>query len=146
MNLARNLTFAAASSLLALAGCASTAPGAGNAAQRQLASSAQILDDNARVLAARADGETAPGFALDAHELEQHAYDLRVAARSGRASEGELRADFDEVTRSYQALRDDVQRLDTQQAHADLALVNDAYHGVASRMASVPASANAPGS
>jgi hypothetical protein len=50
------------------------------------------------------------------------------------------------VTRSYQALRDDVQRLDTPDAHADLALVDDAYHDVATRMASVPAGSNAPGS
>ena len=145
MKLPRNLTWAAAASLLTIAGCAGTPSASTSPAQRQLVRSAQTLDDNARVLAARADTQT-PGFAADAHELEQRTYDLHAAAASGRASDSELRADFEKVTRSYQALRDDVQRLDTPDAHADLALVDDAYHDVATRMASVPAGSNAPGS
>jgi hypothetical protein len=137
MNLPRNLTWAAASSLLAIAGCASTHTASISPAQQQLASSAQTLDDNARVLAARADTQT-PGFAADAHELEQRTYDLRTAAASGRTSDSELRADFNQVTRSYQSLRDDVQRLDTPDVNADLALVDGPYRDVASRMSSVP--------
>ncbi|MGP8035640.1 MAG: hypothetical protein ACLPQ6_16040 [Steroidobacteraceae bacterium] len=140
------LTLTAAASLLALAGCATTPPAAVNPAALQLAGSAETLDENARLLAARSDNETA-GFAADAHELEQLAYAFHEAAASGQASDSELRAAFDKVTRGYETVHTDVERMDTQQAHADLDLVKDAYHDVASRMAvAAPANAVTPGS
>jgi hypothetical protein len=75
-----------------------------------------------------------PSFKADAHELQQHAYDLRMASASGRASDTELRADFDQVTRSYQALRSEAQQLDSEQATGALDLVNGPYHDVAEQM------------
>jgi exonuclease VII large subunit len=145
MDLPCNLTLAAVSSLLALAGCASTPTGARSPARLELASSAQVLDQNSRVLAQRSDDQSQT-FAADAHALAQYAYDLREAAESGRASDSELQADFDRVTRSYQAVKNDANRLATPEAQADLELVNDAYHSVASQMAGTSSGANLSGS
>jgi hypothetical protein len=145
MNLPRTLALATASSLLALAGCASTRPTATHPASLELAQSAEKLDDNARLLATRSDSET-PGFAADAHELSRHAYDFHQAAASSNASEGELQSDFALVTNSYDRVRADADHIDTAQARGDLELVQDSYHDLASRMGTAPVSSTTPGS
>lgn len=146
MNLPRTLTLATASSLLALAGCAETRPTtATHPASLELAQAAETLDNNARVLATRADSVT-PGFAADAHELSRHAYDFRQAAASSNASEGELQSDFALVTDSYDRVRTDADHIDTAQARGDLGLVQDSYQDVASRMGTAPAPSTTPGS
>jgi hypothetical protein len=145
MDLPRTLALATASSLLALAGCADTRPAATHPASLELAQSAETLDNNARVLATRADSET-PGFAADAHELAQHAYDFHLAAASSNASEGELQSEFARVTDSYDRVRADVDHIDTAQARGDLGLVQDSYQDVASRMGTTPAPSSTPGS
>ena len=53
---------------------------------------------------------------------------------SGRASDSELRADFESVSRSYHRLRNDVEQANSQQARADLDLVKGPYRDVAARM------------
>lgn len=140
MSFPQTLALAAATSLLALAGCASTRPAATTAtaathpASLELAQSAENLDQNSRVLASRADSEEVPGFANDAHELARRAYEFRLAAASSNATEGELQSEFDTLTRSYEAVNADVNRMDTTQARSDLALVQDPYHDVARLM------------
>jgi outer membrane murein-binding lipoprotein Lpp len=134
MNLPQSLALAAATSL-ALAGCASTRPAAAtHPASLQLAQSAETLDRSARLLASRADSEETPGFAVDAHELSRRAYDFRMAAASSNATESELQGEFDTLTRSYEAVRADVDRAGTTQARTDLGLVEDPYHDVARLM------------
>jgi hypothetical protein len=142
-----NLTLVAVSSLLALAACASTPSGTSNnnASAPQLASSSDILEKNARVLADRSDAVT-PSFQADAHELQRNAFEFHAAAASGRVSDQELRADFDQVTRSYLALRDDVAHLGTVEVQADFELVQNAYRDVASQMGGSTESPGQPGS
>ncbi|HWZ63432.1 MAG TPA: hypothetical protein VNX02_10450 [Steroidobacteraceae bacterium] len=146
MTLPQTLALATASSLLALAGCASTQPTATHPASLELAQSAETLDKDARLLATRADGEETPGFTADAHELSQRAYEFRLAAASSNANEGELHSEFARVTDSYERVRADVDRMDTAQARGDLGLVQDSYHDVASRLGTAPASSTTPGS
>jgi hypothetical protein len=138
-----NLTLATAASLLALAACASTPAPTTNTAALQLASSATSLDENARVLAQSADIGT-PSFNTDAHLLQQSTFNFRQDAASGRVSNSQLKADFDQVTRAYEAVRSDVKQLNTAEAQGSFQPVKDAYHEVASRMGSAPA--GAPGS
>jgi len=142
MDPSRTPALAAISLLVTLAACASNPPARGTA-NSQLAQSAEALEQNARVLASRSDAMP-PSFKADAHELQQHAYDLRMATASGRASDSELRADFDQVTRSYQALRSEAQQLDSQEAHGALDLVDGPYHDVAAQLGNSK-SGTAPG-
>lgn len=146
----RCLTLAAASSLLALVGCASnpaqTNAPTTNTAALQLADSATTLDTQARILAQRADIGT-PSFNSDAHDLSTRAFNFRMdAAGSGRVSDAQLKTDFDQLTRSYQTVSNDVQRLDTQEAQGNFEPVKDAYHDVASRMQGTAPAGAAPGS
>ncbi|HLY52087.1 MAG TPA: hypothetical protein VKQ31_03670 [Steroidobacteraceae bacterium] len=137
MDLPRTLTSATAASLLALAACTTT-PQTRNPAQLQLSDSARALYENARVLAERADAEKTPGLSADAHELERRAYDFNAAVASGRASDNELRADFDQVRGSYQRVHDALEHSNTAQARSELDLVNRPYRDVASRMGESP--------
>jgi hypothetical protein len=134
MKLPRHTVFAVAS-LLALTACA-TAPTL-NPTARRLADAANTLEEDARALASRSDAVN-PTFASEAHEFQQRAYELRTAADSGHASNGELRADFEQVTRSYEALRSDAQRLATPQASGAIDLVSGAYQNVATELGNPP--------
>ena len=133
MDASRTPTLVAASLLVALAACANTAPRTSSATNTRLADSATALEHNARILATRSDGLD-QDFAQHAHELQQHAFDFREAAASGRASDSELRADFSAVTDSYDALRADAQQLNTTQATSAVGLVSGPYQDVAAQM------------
>jgi len=131
MNTTRSLALAATS--LLLAACAGDLPRSANPPNSHLAQSAETLEENTRALAERSDAMDRI-FADDAHELQRHAYDFRMAAESANSSNAELKADFDQLTRSYQTLRSDAQQRHTEQASGALDLVSQAYDDVARQM------------
>ena len=93
---------------VALAGCATTSRHGG------LDHSAARLDRNAQALA-----QDAQDFAVRAHEF-------RRTVESG-ADRADVKASFDELSRSYHALRDSVERSGSDTARRDMQPVTQAY-------------------
>ncbi len=110
---------------VALAGCATTHGG--------LNSSADRLDRNAQAFAQDSDTEDARDFADRAHEF-------RRAVEDEDADNRDVKASFDELSRSYHALRDDVERSDDTHARHDLQPVTQAYLDVEDNMGGAHAS------
>jgi hypothetical protein len=128
MLVARNLMLVAVSAVLAgLAGCVST--------RGHLTSSTDRLEHNARTLAG--DAGAAPAgpdvvyptvYARDAMALAEGARELRHAAEGG--SDTDVQAAFNRVSRSYHAVRDEVEHSQSLQARNDLQPVTAAYRDV----------------
>ena len=128
---------AASLMMMALAGCATTRHGG-------LDSSADRLDRNAQAFAQ--DSEEAPrgysentSYAEDARDFADRAREFRrtVADRdeSGReVSDRDVRASFDELSRSYHSLRDDVEHSGDRNARRDMQPVTQAYLDVEDNM------------
>ncbi|MBV8145004.1 MAG: hypothetical protein JO184_08355 [Gammaproteobacteria bacterium] len=128
------LTFAA------VTGCATTT-------RANLSNAAENLEYNANVLVHdsgddayppehRSDGtadypgySTAHEYSRDARALARSAHELRLAV-DARASDSEVRAAFDRVSRSYHAVRDEVAHADSLQARRDFAPVTDSYRAI----------------
>ena len=128
---ARNFAFAMASSLLvAFVGCATT--------HGNLTSSADRLERNAQALARDARDEPAygstTGYSRDAHQLADQAHDFRRTVADNRADSRDVNAAFEQLSRSYHELRDQVDRSDSRQAQADLKPVTEAYLDVEREM------------
>jgi hypothetical protein len=111
--------------VVALAGCASTPHGG-------LHRSADRLDRNAQAFAE--DAQDAPrgysgggGYAEDAQDFANRAHEFRRAVEDPDANRGDVRASFQDLSRSYNALRDDVQRSGNSDATRDLQPVTQAY-------------------
>lgn len=109
---------------LALAGCATT--------HGDLNSSADRLDQNAQAFAE--DSAEAPrgysestGYEEDARDFADRAHEFRRTVENEGGDDSDVRASFDELSRSYHALRDDVQRSDDRDARHDLRPVTQAY-------------------
>jgi outer membrane murein-binding lipoprotein Lpp len=129
MNRPRTVALTAAAALLtALAGCAATRSNAPNA---DLEHSAAALKQNAWVFASRSQDE-GPRFAADASLLQQQAYDFNTSVESGDASD--VKAKFNRLSQTYQAVQNDVQRRDTTEARTNLQPLTQAYQDVESRM------------
>jgi len=126
--------------LAGLAGCATTMVTRAN-----LNNDAQNLEYNANALVrgtgyevVKWDGlaeETADypryahDYAREARALARNAHDLRVALEE-RASASEVRAAFARVSRSYQAVRDEVTHSDSDQARRDFGPVTASYREI----------------
>lgn len=110
---------------VALAGCATTPHGG-------LHRSADRLDRNAQAFAQ--DAQDAPrgyaggsGYAEDAQDFANRAYEFRRTVEDSDASRSDVRASFNDLSRSYNALRDEVQRSGSSDASRDLQPVTQAY-------------------
>jgi hypothetical protein len=107
-----------AAAFAALAGCATT--------HGNLASSADRLERNSYALAQDADFGSS-GYENDARQLADETHDFRRAIADRRADDRDVQAAFEDVSRSYHALRDEVDRSDSSRARADLKPVTEAY-------------------
>lgn len=114
-------SFAAA----ALAGCATTPHGG-------LDHSAYRLDQDAQAFAQ--DSEDAPrgysedtSYTEDARDFADRAHQFHRIVEDSSADSRDVRASFDELSRSYHALRDDVQHSESEDARRDLRPVTHAY-------------------
>jgi len=135
---ARGSVLVVALALAGLAGCVTNT-------RANLSNAAQNLEYNAKALVhdtadeVRGDerrDETADyphysrEYTRDAAALARSAHELRVALDEG-ASNSEVHAAFDRVSRSYHAVRDEVTHSDSLQARRDFGPVTDSYHAVA---------------
>ena len=110
---------------VALAGCATTPHGG-------LDHSAARLDRNAQAFAQ--DSQDAPrgydentSYTEDARDFADRAHEFRRTVEDGDADSRDVKSSFDELSRSYHALRDDVQHSDSEDARRDLRPVTQAY-------------------
>ena len=135
----RSVTIAMVS--LALAGLATgcaTSPSRAN-----MANSADRLEENADLLARDAAGpatssDYATAFARDTHQLAIDAHELRRTVEDRDASGAAVQAAFDRVSRSFHAVRDEVNHTDTVAAQRDFRPVADAYHDLRTDMGAAP--------
>jgi hypothetical protein len=103
------------SSIVLIGGCATTHGG--------LSSSADRLERNAETLARNADDD----YSRDARELADQAQDFRQAVQDRRADDGDIRSEFEKLSREYHALRDEIDRSDSREAQMDFRAVTEAY-------------------
>lgn len=104
------------SALLTLAGCATTHGG--------LATSADRLERDAAELARDTRDSSA---ASDARQLAGQAHDFRRTVEDRRADDRDIQIAFEELSRDYHALRDEVDRSDSREDEIDLRPVTEAY-------------------
>ncbi|MGH8201868.1 MAG: hypothetical protein ACREVO_16145 [Steroidobacteraceae bacterium] len=110
---------------VSLAGCATTPHGG-------LDHSANRLDDNAQAFAENA--QEAPrgydenaDYTGEARDFADRAHEFRRTVEDPGADKRDVRESFDELSRSYHTLRDDVQHSDSDVARHDLQPVTTAY-------------------
>ena len=114
MVFARIFGSAAALAMMAvLAGCATT--------QSSLRSSADRLERNADALARDARGYDSSEYSRDAVQLADEAHD------DSRADRRDIDAAFQELSRKYHDLRDEIDRSNSREAQVDFRPVTEAY-------------------
>jgi hypothetical protein len=121
MALSKHFALASLVALGALTGCATTSHG-------NLVRSADRLERSADTLAR--DDRTAhygESYAREARQLADQAHDFRRTIQDDRADRRDVDAAFEDVSRSYHALRDDVDHSADRYARVDLRPVTDAY-------------------
>jgi hypothetical protein len=138
MTLGKGRLFTASLLAVALAGCATTRHGG-------LDYSAERLDTNAQTFAQ--DAAEAPrgydentSYTEDARDFADRAHEFHRTVEDPDASKADVSASFDDLSRSYHALRDDVQHSDSDYARRDLAPVTQAYLDVEDDMGGAPPS------
>lgn len=110
---------------MTLVGCATTRHGG-------LDRSADRLDRNAQALAQ--DSEEAPrgysentSYTEDAREFADRAHEFHRTVEDHGEDNRDLRSSFDDLSRSYHALRDDVEHSGDEDARRDMQPVTQAY-------------------
>lgn len=110
---------------VALAGCATTRHGGLDHSADRLDTNAQAFAQNAADAPRGYDENTS--YTEDARDFADRAHEFHRTVEDTSADKHDVRASFDELSRSYHALRDDVQRSDSDYARRDLAPVTQAY-------------------
>jgi hypothetical protein len=131
-------TMAAAVAVCALFGAAGCVTTHGN-----LTESAERLEHNADALSrdaadVRGNSDSSTAFARDARQLADDTHAFRRVADDHSARDEDVRLAFKRVSQSYHLLRDDVDRTDSREVHADLKPVTDAYLDVEREMGGYP--------
>jgi phage-related minor tail protein len=124
-----NLLIAATVGLMAVGGCATTSGNLSNSASR-LERSAEALHDEARDQDARA------GFQSDARELAVEARDFRRTVEDRDSSKEDVREAFNDLSKRYHAMRDEVERSQSREAEREFRPVTEAYLDVEREMRS----------
>jgi hypothetical protein len=113
----------ASTAALALCGCMT--------ARSSLTNSAVNLDRSADALARTVSdappGDTSDRYNRDVQALAEDAHAFRRTAEGHAASDADVRAAFDRVSRDYHAVRDDVDRSDSRTARDNLHPVTQSY-------------------
>jgi hypothetical protein len=111
-----------------MSGCASSPHG-------NLGRSADRLDDSAAALARHDGGRYASSsYAREADKFAEDAHDFNRAVKDSHGDRRDLDRAFEDLSRSYHALRDDVDRSDSREAQLDLKPVTEAYLDVEREM------------
>ena len=131
----RSLLVIPVATLMTLMGGCATSP------HGNLAQSADRLEHNADLLARDDHGRyESTSYSREADQLAEKSHDFRLAVRDSRADRRDLDAAFESLSRTYHALRDDVDRSDSREAQLDLKPVTDAYLDVEREMGGYRAS------
>lgn len=93
----------------------------------RLSDSAERLERSAYVLQADAGRSADRGYERDAEEFAEEARDFRQVIEDSDADEHDAHDAFRELSRRYHALRDEVERSDSEAAQRDLQRVTEAY-------------------
>jgi hypothetical protein len=112
---------------LGLFGCATTSGNLTHSAER-LERSADALRDDAR------HDTVSSSFARDAQELADEARDFRRVVDDRHASDRDVQEAFEDLSKRYHALRDQVERTHDRDAERDFQPVTDAYLDVEREM------------
>lgn len=124
MMVSRMTWAAAGAALLVLAGCVSTRSNLADSADRLEHNTAALAQDTDRLPA----GNDYPtGYTRDTEQLSEDARYFRHIAEDRDSTDTDVKAAFRRVSRSYLAVRDDVEHSDSREARADLKPVTDAY-------------------
>jgi hypothetical protein len=120
MTLRNNLWVLATVGLMSVGGCATTGGG--------LTSSASRLERSAYALQEEANDEDVRGdFRRDARELAEETREFRRVVEDRSSSDEDVRDAFQDVSRRYHALRDEVDDDRDNEAHAEFRDVTEAY-------------------
>jgi outer membrane murein-binding lipoprotein Lpp len=118
-----------ACALAGLAACVST--------RDSVATSADDLERHANVLAQDATYQKSnpdyDALMRDTRGLAEDARDFRHVVE-GRGSDSDVQVAFDRVSRSYHAVRDEVEHSDSLQERRDFTPVMDSYHDIEQRL------------
>jgi hypothetical protein len=123
---------------VALAGCATTRHGGLDYSAERLDTNAQTFAQNAAEAPRGYDENTS--YTEDARDFADRAHEFHRTVEDRDAAKPDVRASFDDLSRSYHALRDDVQHSDSDYARRDLAPVTQAYLDVEDDMGGAPRS------
>lgn len=129
MNIRNNLMVAATVGLMAVGGCATTGGSLSSSADR-LERSAYALQEEAN------DGDVRGDFRRDARELAEEAREFNRVVEDRRASDEDVRDAFEDVSKRYHAMRDEVERDRDSDANAEFRDVTEAYLDVEREMRS----------
>ena len=127
--LRNNLLTLATVSLIAVGGCATTGGSLTSSATR-LERSAYALQEEAR------DDDARQGYRSDARELAEEARDFRRTVEDRSSDREDVSEAFNDVSRRYHAMRDEVERSRSREAQADFRPVTEAYLDVEREMRS----------
>jgi len=128
-NIRNNLWIAATVGLMAVGGCATTGGSLTSSANR-LERSAYALQEEANDSSVRGD------FRRDARELAEESREFRRVVEDRRASKEDVHDAFEDVSRRYHAMRDEVERDRDRETNADFRDVTEAYLDVEREMRS----------
>lgn len=123
----------AACLLVGLSGCATTT-------RSNMSTSADRLEHNANLLADDVRSADYPsGYVRDVHMLADDARDFRRTVEDRASSDGDVKVAFERLSRSYHAVRDEVDHSDSRTARGDLQPVTDSYLDIEREMGGYPA-------
>jgi hypothetical protein len=123
----------AACLLMSLSGCATTA-------RSNMSTSADRLERNANLLADDVRSADYPsGYVRDVHMLADDARDFRRTVEDRVSTDGDVKVAFERLSRSYHAVRDEVDHSDSRTARGDLQPVTDSYLDIEREMGGYPA-------
>jgi len=123
----------AACLLIGISGCASTP-------RSNMSTSADRLEHNANLLADDVRSADYPsGYVHDVHMLADDAREFRRTVEDRSSTDGDVKVAFERLSRSYHAVRDEVDHSDSRTARGDLTPVTDSYLDIEREMGGYPA-------
>jgi hypothetical protein len=126
----RTITLAIAAALFLAVGACADLRSSLTGSTLRLQRSADLLAEDAANVTPPADDEEYPvNYSRDAHALAADARELRHTVEEG-ASDTDIKVAFNRVSRSFHAVRDEVDHSDSDRARADLRDVTAAYRDV----------------